>query len=189
METIGRRERKKAQTRHALSEAATGLFTERGFDNVTVAQVAEAADVSLATLFKHFPDGKESLVFGDGDHPASSVVDAVTDRPPGTSVLQALHAVMRDRGPFETTQPPELRARIALITETPALWNYARRRWLAHTDVIAQLLAEEAGRKVDVETRALAHYALETPDLAGREPNPRAALATLFARLERGWTD
>jgi AcrR family transcriptional regulator len=188
METVGRRERKKAQTRHALSEAAARLFTERGFDDVTVAQIAEAADVSLATLFKHFPDGKESLVFGDGDQPEPSVVDAVTDRPPGTSVLQALHAVMSNRGPFMTTQPPELRARIALIVETPALRDYARRQWLAHADAIAQLLAEEAGRKVNVESRALAHYALETPDLAGREPNPRAALATLFARLEHGWT-
>jgi hypothetical protein len=117
-----------------------------------------------------------------------SVVDALTNRPPGTSVLQALHAVMSERGPFAPAQPPELRARIALIIETPALRDYARRQWLAHADAIAQLLAEEAGRKVNVETRALAHYALETPDLAGREPNPRAALTTLFARLERGWT-
>lgn len=191
METIGRRERKKAQTRRSLSEAATRLFSERGFDAVTVAQVAEAADVSLATLFKHFPDGKESLLFShdEEDQPQASVPDTVSARPAGTSVLQALHAVMSERGPFEPSPSPELRARIALILATPALRGYARRRWLAHAGAIAQLLADEAGRAVDVETRALAHYALEIPDLAGGEPDPRAALAALFAHLERGWAD
>ncbi|WP_147264659.1 TetR/AcrR family transcriptional regulator, partial [Streptomyces sp. NBRC 110611] len=58
----GRRERKKAQTRKALADAALRLFLERGYDGVSVKDVAEAADVSVTTLFKHF-SGKEALVF------------------------------------------------------------------------------------------------------------------------------
>ena len=64
--TVGRRERKKAQTRQALTDAALRLFLEHGYDAVTVAQIAEAADVSIATVFKHVPDGKEALIFDDG---------------------------------------------------------------------------------------------------------------------------
>ena len=66
--TMGRRERKKAATRQALADAALRLFLEHGYDQVTVRDIAEAADVSTTTLFKHFP-GKEALVFDeDADH-------------------------------------------------------------------------------------------------------------------------
>ena len=51
----GRRERKKAATRKAISNAATLLFLERGFDNVSIREVAEKADVSPTTVFAHFP--------------------------------------------------------------------------------------------------------------------------------------
>jgi AcrR family transcriptional regulator len=54
-EPEGRRERKKAQTRKAIADAALELFSERGYDNVGVREVADAADVALSTLFKHFP--------------------------------------------------------------------------------------------------------------------------------------
>ncbi|MDO8186031.1 TetR family transcriptional regulator [Conexibacter sp. JD483] len=188
METVGRRERKKAQTRQALSDAATRLFRERGFDAVTVAQVAEEADVSLATLFKHFPDGKESLVFSSGEEDGRSVPELVRERPAGVTVLDGLEAVMRERGPFELEPSPWVAQRIELIMATPALRDHARRRWLASADPIAALLAAEAGRDAPaVEDRALARYALEIPDVAGDAPDPRAALESLFARLRRGW--
>ncbi|GAA0595214.1 TetR/AcrR family transcriptional regulator [Kribbella sandramycini] len=61
---IGRRERKKQQTRQAISDVATGLFLERGFDAVTVAEVARAADVAVQTVFNHFP-AKEDLFFDE----------------------------------------------------------------------------------------------------------------------------
>jgi AcrR family transcriptional regulator len=66
METLepGRRERKKLQTRQLISDVATGLFMERGFDHVTVAEVAKAADVAVQTVFNHFPT-KEDLFFDE----------------------------------------------------------------------------------------------------------------------------
>ncbi|GCD38998.1 TetR family transcriptional regulator [Streptomyces chrestomyceticus JCM 4735] len=88
---VGRRERKKAQTRQALADAALRLFLERGFEQVGVKEIAEAADVSVTTLFKHFAS-KEALVFDlEGDIEAS-LVAAVRDRAPGQSILQALRA-------------------------------------------------------------------------------------------------
>ena len=56
----GLRERKKLATRRAISDIATGLFMERGFDNVTVAEVAEVANVAKMTVFNYFPR-KEDL--------------------------------------------------------------------------------------------------------------------------------
>ncbi|MBS2532549.1 helix-turn-helix transcriptional regulator, partial [Catenulispora sp. NF23] len=70
----GRRERKKAAIRQSLADTARDLFLERGYDAVGVREIAEAADVSVATLFNHFPDGKEALVFDqDADREAALV--------------------------------------------------------------------------------------------------------------------
>src|SRR3954452_22218188 len=95
--TMGRRERRKAQTRQALAAAALRLFLERGYDGVTVAQIAEEADVSLATLFKHVPDGKEAVIFDDGVERREALAATVRDRPAGQSVLAALRGFMLSR--------------------------------------------------------------------------------------------
>jgi AcrR family transcriptional regulator len=74
----GRRERKKLQTRQSISDVATALFLERGFDAVTIAEVAGAADVAVQTVFNHFPT-KEDLFFDDVrwvDGPARAVREA-----------------------------------------------------------------------------------------------------------------
>src|SRR4051794_41350410 len=82
----GRRERKKAATRRALADAALELFLERGYDDVTVAEIAEAADVSVTTLFNHFPGGKPALVFDEAQAREDALVAAVRDRPEGTGL-------------------------------------------------------------------------------------------------------
>ncbi|MET7616926.1 TetR family transcriptional regulator [Streptomyces sp. NPDC005408] len=87
---MGLRERKKRQTYQAISDAAIALFLEKGFDQVSVAEVAAAADVSKPTLFRYFP-AKEDLAlhrFADHEDEAARVVAA---RPPGISPLDALH--------------------------------------------------------------------------------------------------
>src|SRR3954471_19710692 len=88
-EVIGRRERKKAQTRKALADAALELFLERGFDQVGVKEVADAADVSVTTLFKHFPS-KEALVFDQEADIEAALVNAVRGRPPRHTIVDAL---------------------------------------------------------------------------------------------------
>ncbi|MFB8025327.1 TetR/AcrR family transcriptional regulator [Streptomyces sp. NPDC056465] len=86
---MGLRERKKQLTYQAVSEAAISMFLERGFDKVSVAEVAAAADISKPTLFRYFP-AKEDLVlhrFADHEDEAARVVSGRAD---GLSPLDAL---------------------------------------------------------------------------------------------------
>src|SRR5947209_19040784 len=85
---IGLRERKKQQTRELIAEAARHLFADRGFDQVTVAEVARAANVSEVTVFNYFPT-KEDLLYGGMQFFEESLLDAVRTRAPGESVLEA----------------------------------------------------------------------------------------------------
>ncbi|WP_405982800.1 TetR/AcrR family transcriptional regulator [Streptomyces sp. NBC_00158] len=90
-EQLGLRERKKLRTRQTIFEEALRLFLSRGFDEVSIAEIAEAAEVSKRTLFTYFPT-KEDLVlhvFADHEDESARVVRA---RPAGTSPLAALHA-------------------------------------------------------------------------------------------------
>ncbi|MEU7164768.1 helix-turn-helix domain-containing protein [Streptomyces morookaense] len=181
--TTGRRERKKARTRQALADAALRLFTERGFDDVGVREIAEAADVSLSTLFKHFPS-KEALVFDLDEDIESGLVAAVRDREPGRSVLHALrdhiantHASVQLDDPF-----------FVLIESTPALRDYARRMWSRHEKALAAALAEATGLDPDAPAvTGLAHFALEAPGIARESPDPAGTVHELFALLEQGW--
>ncbi|MFH8980578.1 TetR/AcrR family transcriptional regulator [Streptomyces varsoviensis] len=183
-----RRERKKAATRKALSDAALELFLERGYDKVTVAEIAAAADTAVTTVFAHFPAGKEALILDDSGEREASLAAAVRGRPAGSSALDALHASFAARAPFATNLPEEYQRRMDLVMGTPALCAYARRVWVACTDTLAALLAEAAGRaEADDSLRVLARYVLETPDLASSCPDPQAALAAAFAHLKRGW--
>ncbi|AWS44718.1 TetR/AcrR family transcriptional regulator [Streptosporangium sp. 'caverna'] len=85
----GLRERKKRETRERISDIATGLFLMRGFDNVTVAEVARAADVSVNTVFNYFPT-KEDLLFDRQEEVESLPGKVVRERKPGESALEAL---------------------------------------------------------------------------------------------------
>jgi AcrR family transcriptional regulator len=85
----GRRERKKAQVRQRISDAATALFLRHGFDQVPVSQIAEAADVARPTVFAHFPR-KEDLFFDRYPEVAGQLTQAIRDRPAGKSAVSAL---------------------------------------------------------------------------------------------------
>ena len=85
----GRRERKKAEVRQRISDAATALFLRRGFDQVPVSEIAEAADVARPTVFAHFPR-KEDLFFDRYPEVAGQLTRAIAERPAGTSAVSAL---------------------------------------------------------------------------------------------------
>jgi AcrR family transcriptional regulator/catechol 2,3-dioxygenase-like lactoylglutathione lyase family enzyme len=138
------RERKKVETRQRLSDVATALFLERGFDQVSVSEVAEAAGVSKMTVFNYFPR-KEDLLFDRGPEMTALLTAAVRDRTPGTSPTAALTAlVLRlidERHPF-----------MGLSNDRPVFWNVvlaspalrirAREAVEAVESTIAGLLAE-----------------------------------------------
>jgi AcrR family transcriptional regulator len=93
VDSTSRRERKKAETRQRISDHGTMMFVRLGFDNVTISDIAEAADVSKVTVFNYFPR-KEDILFDREPELADLLTVTVRDRPPGTSVLAALRAML-----------------------------------------------------------------------------------------------
>ena len=186
-EPIGRRERKKAQTRRSLADAALRLFLERGYDQVSVKEVADAADVSVTTLFKHFPS-KESLVFDLDDDLEAALVAAVRDRTAGRSIPDALREHIRHRAGQAAAAESQSAAFARMLDDTPALREYARRMWLRHETALARAIADDVGASADdIVCAALARFALEAGDLAERHPDPQRAVDQIFPLLEHGW--
>lgn len=184
---VGRRERKKAATRQALADAALRLFLERGFDQVGVKEIADAADVSTTTLFKHFPS-KEALVFDEeADHEAVMVA-CVRDRPHGQSIPQALRGHFGQRY-IDPVQHPLMADFLALIRSTPALREFELRMARRHERALAAAVAAEIGAAPDdVACVTLARLTLEAFDIAHGYDDPPAALDRIFDLIDRGWT-
>ncbi len=116
------------QTRARIREVANRLFLERGYDAVTVAEVAREAGVSSVTVFNHFPR-KEDLFLDRTDDAVEFLSSAVRDRAPGVDVLTSLHAqsmhLFDDRHPLSGVDPrsePFFRT----VAESPALVARAR---------------------------------------------------------------
>ena len=108
-ETTGRRERKKDQTRRLIAEVAMRLFMERGFDAVTIAEIAEAADVSVNTVFNHFPT-KEDLFFGGHETMESALSKMALSRKPGETVVAFFQRVAEEGLEQLTQEGPGSRA-------------------------------------------------------------------------------
>lgn len=183
---IGRRERKKAATRQAIADAALELFLERGFEQVSVRDVAERADVSTTTLFAHFP-GKEALVFDREAEVEAELAAAVRERPAGQDVVEALRAhALASWG--RIASDPRRGRFAALVEQTPALREYWERMWMRHAGALGAVIAEELGREADdLACSALARFVLEIPALATSRHDPRAAVETVFDLLTHGW--
>ena len=149
-EAIDRRARKKAQTRTLIRETAQALFAERGFEAVTIADIATAADVAVQTVFNHFPT-KEDLFF-DGHTPwIEGAAEAVRTRVPGVAPLEALHAYLVERIALHVRQLGTLEGRAfdSTLEASPAL--RARERELHHeavnrlADALVDAWASEGG--------------------------------------------
>jgi AcrR family transcriptional regulator len=189
-ETGGRRQRKNAQTRAALAEAALRLFLEKGYDAVSVKEIADAVDISVPTLFNHVPDGKEALIFDDGTERRESLLAAVHERKAGQSVMAALREFMSGRGPFVAEPTADFRRRTDLIMNTPALRGYSRTLWIRCEEPLAAAIAAEVGKPPDdLTARAVARYVLEIPQFVGDAADPLDALGAVFDLLEHGLTN
>ena len=147
MAQLGLRERKKQQTRELIAETARRLFAQRGFDHVTVAEIARLADVSETTVFNYFPT-KEDLVYWRMAAFDEQLLDAIRNRPAGASILAAFERfVLAPRGLLGTTDPEAIE-RLAeltrMITESPALLEREREIVDGYTTSLAAVLAAEA---------------------------------------------
>jgi AcrR family transcriptional regulator len=187
---LGRRDRKKAATRSAISAAALRLFLEHGYQAVSLRQIADEADVAVATVFKHF-SGKEALVFDEDLEIEHSLVAAIDQRAAGQSILDALeHHMLRGRA-FGKDEDPEFARFLTLIAQTPQLEAYWRDMSLRHTAALAAAIRRAArdrpGQITDTVARAIAHMVLEATHIAQQSPDPAVALREIFQLLRAGW--
>ena len=163
MEVVGRRERKKLQTRQLLAETARRLFADRGFEQVSVAEVAREADVAEATVFNYFPT-KEDLVYSGLETFESDLLAAVRDRPRDESILSAFgRFVLEPRG-FLASRDRDSAERLLeisrMIAESPALLAREQQILARYTASLAQLIAQETGAADDDPRPAVAAAAL-----------------------------
>lgn len=138
---MGLRERKAARTWEGISRVAIGLFCERGFDAVTMSEIAEAAEVGRATLFAYFPS-KETLVLDRvrGDDPCR----VFSDRAAGDSLAGALRAHYREMAArFDPCEVEGTKRIMGLIMSTPALTAGLYRMFDRQRDELAALLAAQ----------------------------------------------
>jgi AcrR family transcriptional regulator len=158
-EQHGLRERKKQRTRAAISQAALDLFTENGFDRVTVAQIARRAEVSEATVFNYFRT-KEDLVYDQLEDFWALLVGAVEQRAGGVSALATFRAFMlSQRTPAQTPREHERLATISrMIIDSPAL--LARERETYDRGALTLAVAIAGSRVPDIEDRVCAHALL-----------------------------
>ncbi|HTU05812.1 MAG TPA: TetR family transcriptional regulator [Trebonia sp.] len=147
-EELGLRELKKHKTRQLITDTARELFAARGFENVSVAQIARAAELSETTVFNYFPT-KEDLVFQGLEAFEEQLLQAVRDRPAGDGVLRAFgRFILEPRGLLAATDPASADALLAasrMIASSPTLAAREQQILARYADSLGALLAEETG--------------------------------------------
>lgn len=200
---LGLRERKKRRTRQLILEAAARLFAERGFDAVTVADIARAAEVSDVTVFNYF-GSKEGLFFGGMDFFEERLLAAVLERKPGESAFAAFRRPVLDGfdGLAADDRAEVIALAARLIDGSPVLQARELEIVARYTRLLAALLADEEGASggaVEAATvasalmgahRALVEY-VRSEIVAGSRGRRLAAEARsqavrAFGRLESG---
>jgi AcrR family transcriptional regulator len=147
---VGLRERKKQRTRETITRVAIELFSERGFEATTIADIAEAADIAPRTFFGYFPS-KEDVVFHDSDDVFDSFGERLRERPDDETTFDAMRAWFSDwASQIDLTDPAD-RARKRLIRSTPALAAHER----VHRGRFEALLAEAVAQDLDVPVTSL----------------------------------
>src|SRR6201986_2600936 len=132
----GRRARKKAATRAAIADAALALFMAHGYEGASIRQIAEAADVSVATVFTHFPS-KEALIFDEDPDFGADLLVAVPSRPDAQDLLTPLGGCRGGTAVARYAGTAECDRFRALINRTPELGVHGRQGGGRHADARA----------------------------------------------------
>lgn len=187
---MGLREEKKKKTRKAISDMATQLFIERGYHNVTTAEIAERAEVSVPTLFNYFPT-KESLVFDDDSEQEEALVASVKNRKKGQSVYTALlDTGLMHIDSIKENERKNFHVFMKLIESTPELNLYSKQMWMRHEKALADAIRKEVKKKMTaIEAEAVARFVLDSYHRSLGAANPKAAMRALFDILKNGWRE
>jgi AcrR family transcriptional regulator len=145
-EPPGLRERKRLRTHRTISETAIALFLERGYDQVSITEIAAAAEVSRRTLFAYFPSKDDLVLHRIADH-QDEAARVVRERAPGEAPLDALHRHLRSalarRDPITgLCDNPEVVAFYQLIVNTPALASALSRYQARSEEALAAALRD-----------------------------------------------
>ena len=205
---MGLRELKKEQTRQLIAGTAWRLFADRGFDKVTVAEIAREAQVAEATVFNYFPS-KEDLFYSRFEAFSARLADAVRDREPGEPALAAFRRALLEEGGLlaqaeagDQEALARLRTVNRVIAESPALLAREQQAFARSAADLGTLLAAEAGApRDDLRPQVVANALLglqravvdyvrgrvgSGDDLGGLAADVRKLTAEAFALLEHG---
>jgi AcrR family transcriptional regulator len=141
---LGLRERKKQQTRETIAKAALRLFAERGYDETTLADIAEAADVAPRTIFAYF-ESKEDILLCKERAFLEDLKRRLDERPDGTTTVDALREF------FGSIEHPDEDAKVRkqVITASPALQMRLRGRHAELEPLLAESIAKDLGAGPD----------------------------------------
>ncbi|MEV6480716.1 TetR family transcriptional regulator [Streptomyces sp. NPDC051576] len=169
-EPAGLRERKKERTRNLIAHEALRLFREKGFDEVSVVEVAAAAEVSKATLFRYFPTKEDLVLHRFADH-LGEAARVVRERPPGLTPTAALRDHFLDR--LAARDPitglndhPEVLSFMDLLYGTPSLQTGLVQRYRSQEiDALAQALPHSGGSTPLTRRLAATHLIVAQQEL------------------------
>jgi AcrR family transcriptional regulator len=142
----GLRERKKERTRQAIQDVALRLFREQGYDQTTVEQIADAAEVSQSTFFRYF-GSKEDVAMYDALDPV--FIEALKAQPPHLTAYEAIRAAMHDVFGDPATIMSSQQERAALVFAVPELRERMIGEFVRTIDMFAGALAERLDRPAD----------------------------------------
>lgn len=165
----GLRERKKAQTREAIIDAAIDLFETKGYDATTVEDIAAEANISPRTFFRYF-DSKIEVVLAQSDAEAKGFHTMVEDRPESEGGLEAMHHAVREQAEQLINAESRTAREMRVVLSTPSLRNQALEHLREHQAALVPALAKRMGVDGD---------ALQAHVLAG------AVTTTLWTIIER----
>ena len=194
---LGRRDRKKAETREALRWAALRLALENGYEQLTVEAITESADVSVRTFFNYFTSKDDALFAPDPDGAEALAVELAA-RPADEAPVAALRAVFGQLAESFVGREPMWQARLELVRANPQLWPRMFAGFSAFERVLTEAVARRTGCDPDVDLYpgivaaavvgamrvAMAHWRA-----ASDEASLADLLATAFDVLANGLAD
>jgi len=144
----GRRGRPPGTSRRQLELIALRLFTEHGFDETPIEQIAAEAGVSRRTFFRYF-DSKTSVLWGEFDAEVDAIRAALAAVPAEVPMMDAIRRAVVAANHYRAEDIPELRARMNLIISVPALQSSAAVRYDAWERAISDFAAARTGQPAD----------------------------------------
>lgn len=147
---VGLRERKKLRTRKELAATALRLFAERGYDAVTVEEIADAVEVSPRTFFRYFPS-KEDVLFADEPQLVAALRGALVRRPRGEPVLEAILNALLELADVFVDDPERILFHARIIAATPSLRSRGLEQQAKLEAALAGVIAERLGLDIERE--------------------------------------